>query len=110
MRQFEKENQTDSKSHGYDYDSVMHYDSTQFSKNGNKTITAKNGYPIGEGSSISVIDGQEAMTMFPACHDRTSNIVSSEALLFSGSVNEYAELGDGDLSSGVSICNKSLII
>jgi hypothetical protein len=80
--QFHKVNQTDSKSHGYDYDSIMHYHSTDFSKNGNKTITAKNGHPIGEGRSISVIDAQEAMTMFPACHDRTTKIVSSEVLLF----------------------------
>ena len=58
---------TDDKSHGYDYDSIMHYGPKAFSKNGRNTITARNGHPIGQIQRLSAIDVAQAKTMYTAC-------------------------------------------
>jgi hypothetical protein len=55
---------TDDKSHGYDTASLMQYGAYAFSKNGEKTITAKNGASIGQKQGLSEGDVAQANTMY----------------------------------------------
>ena len=59
--------ETDDRSHGYDYDSIMHYGPKAFSKNGWDTITAKNGHSIGQRQELSAIDIAQMKTMYAPC-------------------------------------------
>ena len=46
----------------------MHYGPKAFSINGKNTITAKNGHSIGQRQGLSVIDVEQARTMYTACN------------------------------------------
>lgn len=49
----------------YDYGSIMHYPATAFSKNGQPTIVAKNGAPIGQRQGLSPVDVEAVKTLYP---------------------------------------------
>ena len=55
-------------SHGYDYGSIMHYGPYAFSKNGRKTITAKNDQTIGQRQGLSYGDVEQAKAMYKKCN------------------------------------------
>ena len=58
---------TDDRSHGYDYESIMHYGPKAFSVNGRATISAKNNARIGQRQGLSAGDVAQAKTMYTAC-------------------------------------------
>jgi hypothetical protein len=49
----------------YDFDSIMHYPATAFSINGQPTITAKGGQPIGQRNGLSKGDIASIKMMYP---------------------------------------------
>jgi hypothetical protein len=49
----------------YDYDSIMHYPDWAFSKNGQPTIVAKNGAPIGQRNGLSAGDIEAVKAIYP---------------------------------------------
>jgi len=49
----------------YDYGSIMHYSSTEFTKNGQPTIVAKNGAPIGQRDGLSKGDIDAVKAIYP---------------------------------------------
>ena len=49
----------------YDYGSIMHYPATAFSRNGQPTIVAKNGAPIGQREELSAGDIEAVHTLYP---------------------------------------------
>lgn len=49
----------------YDYASIMHYGSTAFSRNGQPTIIARDGQPIGQRNGLSEGDVAAALRLYP---------------------------------------------
>jgi hypothetical protein len=49
----------------YDYGSIMHYPATAFSRNGQPTIVAKNGAPIGQREGLSAGDIAAMQALYP---------------------------------------------
>ena len=49
----------------YNYGSIMHYGAKDFSKNGNPTIVAKNGQPIGQRDGLSEGDIESIRSLYP---------------------------------------------
>lgn len=49
----------------YDYGSIMHYPGWAFSKNGQPTIVAKNGVPIGQRVELSAGDKEAVKAIYP---------------------------------------------
>ena len=50
---------------GYDYGSIMHYPATAFSTNGQPTIIAKDGAPIGQRTGLSKTDIEAIKELYP---------------------------------------------
>lgn len=62
----------------YDYDSIMHYFRTSFSKNGNPTITKKNDYNYGLGGyELSAEDISTLQLMYGSYAPVTMNVIPS---------------------------------
>ena len=65
--EFEKlsENRVDSQGVGYDYNSIMHYDATLYSRNGSPTIIALDpDIPLGRARELSVLDIEQTNRLY----------------------------------------------
>ena len=81
--EFEKlsEDRVDSLGVGYDYNSIMHYDATLYSRNGNPTIIALDpSIPIGKARELSTLDIEQTNRLYN-CPGMSARILVTCSLL-----------------------------